>query len=81
MMLGLVLFHQFAQDHDHYDARGEVVEDSREEERQEGDAPQQCAFAFALHHATHPVKPTVLIHDFHDGQYSYEEEQCCGGVA
>ena len=71
---------QFAQDHDHHDARGKVVENGREEERQESNTPQQCALAFALHHTTYPVKSTILVHDLHDGHGTHEEEQRRGGV-
>jgi len=71
----LAILHQLAQNHHHHDARGEIVENGREEECHEGYAPQQRTLGTGFHHRAHPVEPAILVDDLDDGHGSHEEEQ------
>lgn len=77
----LVVAYELAQHHNHHDGRGEIVEYGREEERHEGDAPQQFALATGLHDVAHEVESAIGVHNLHDGHRSHEEEQSLGSVA
>ena len=71
----VAVVHQLAEHHDHHDARGEVVEDGREDECHEGDAPQELALVRGGHHVAHKVETAVLVNNLHDGHGTHQEEE------
>ncbi len=72
---------ELAQNHDHHDTGGQVVEDGGEEEGEEGDTPEERTLGMGLHHLANPVEATILVNDFHDGHRSHQEEERGGGIA
>ena len=66
---------ELSQNHDHHDGCGEIVEDGREDERHEGDAPQQFLLAARLQRVAHEVESAVLVDEFHNRHRSHEEEE------
>ena len=72
---------EFAEYHYHHNARGEVVENGRQNERHKGDAPQQRTLRPGLHNILHPVETTVLVDNLHDSHGSHQEEERRGRVA
>ena len=71
----VVVGHELAQYHHHHYCRRHVVEDGREEEGDEGYAPQQRLLALHGDDVAHKVEPAVLINQLHYGHRSHEEEQ------
>ncbi len=72
---------ELPENHNHHNRRGQIVEDGRQDERHEGDAPEQFFLARGLQHVAHKIKAAVLINEFHDGHRAHQEEQCGRGGA
>ena len=70
---------QLAQNHDHHDAGGKVVEDGREEECHKGNAPQQDTLGVGVHHLSDEIKASILIHKFYYSHRTHQEEECGRG--
>ena len=66
--------YQFAEYHHHDDTGGEVVENGRQHECHEHDAPQECFLALGLQRVTHKVETSVLVDDFNNGHGTHQEE-------
>ena len=73
--------HELAQNHDHDNGRGHVVQDGRQEEGQDGDAPQQGPLAAGRQHVAHEVEAAVLVDGFDDGHGAHQEEEGGGRAA
>ena len=73
--------HELAQHHHHDDARRHVVEDGREEECHERDAPEQGAFARGAQPGAHEFEASVLVDDFDNGHRSEQEDDDLARVA
>ena len=72
---------ELSENHDHHDTGGQIVEDGREEEGKDSDTPEERTLRLGLHHLANPVESAVLVHDFHDGHRTHQEEECCGSIA
>ena len=77
----LVVLDEFAEHHDHHDRGSEVVEDGREDECHECDAPQQLALAGGGESVLNEIESAVGIDDLDDGHGAHEEEQNLAGLA
>lgn len=72
---------EFAQNHNHHDACGEVVKDGGEDEGEPCDSPKEFPLAFCFEHVSHEVESPVLVHELHDGHGSHEEEERGGSAS
>ena len=73
--------HEFAQHHYHHDARGEIIENSREHEGDAGHAPKQFALGAGGEAVAHEIKAAVGIDDFNNRHGPHQEEQDFARVA
>ena len=66
---------------DHDNTGGHIVQNGRQEKREERDAPQQRPLALRGNHLSHEVEAAVLVYDFHNGHRTHREEERLGSVA
>ena len=76
-----MVVYQLAQNHHHDNGRRHIIQDGREEESQNRDAPQQGAFAFGLQQIAHEVETTVLVHRLYNNHRAHQKEQGSGSTA
>ena len=70
----VALLHEFAEHHNHHDARGQIVEHGRENKGNQHDAPQQRTLASGAQTVAHEDKATVGVDSLDNGHRSHQEE-------